>query len=88
MSKPKYIWINGVNLNGLWFSEPKRARYDKSLDDWYYRGNFNAQPGITEKDYCITFGSENKDDAQAFTAGALAMSKLLSRTYAYWGSKK
>jgi hypothetical protein len=81
MSTPEKVWMNGINLAGLWSPRPLRGTYEANLREWYWRGNLSVsrlgldvrQSGIT------TFASESKREVEIFTLGAWAVMRELQR---------
>lgn len=78
------VWINGINLSGLWFKKPVKAYWEDALGCWYdASGNFNADNlGIEYKNSCVTFASYSKKEAELWTQGVLATLKLIRE----WGT--
>ena len=76
---PSEVYINGINLSGLWFKKPRKAKWDANLKSyWESSGNFDAQGlGMLVHPYHITFAG-TKDEAIIWTEGVLATMKMLS----------
>jgi len=74
------LWANGINLSGLWFDKPRRMVREEDMKSWWDRsGNFEViLPGQHRKGWgLITFASENKAEAEAWTLGVqVVMLKL------------
>ena len=78
MSRKRPAWGNGVNLSGLWFSQPV------PMERWPYGSYYDATGdfecnGLGQHDCegCITFLSLDRDEAEAWTEGAKAVMSLL-----------
>lgn len=80
MSTPEKVWINGVNLSGIWFKAPRRATWSPQSKSWWdAEGNFSVQrlgeDGINPR--AVTYASESKIEAEAWTLGAWAVANRL-----------
>jgi len=79
MKKPKVVWVNMVNLAGLYSPRPIKCSYKADLKSWWSAdGNVEAKRlGLERKDNCVIFVSKTKQDAVLWTKGAAAVMYLL-----------
>jgi hypothetical protein len=81
MNRPNIVWGNAVNMGGIWFSKPCRMTSDPYVDDdawWDPSGEYNVTKlGTNPGDGWVEFASVSKEEAEAWTAGALAVMALL-----------
>lgn len=71
----KSIWMNGVNLRGIWSERPIRGYWYESTEEWYDDGgNLSVEKlGVVVKEGIITFSSKNRKEVVLWTMGANAV---------------
>ena len=76
--RPEKLWGNGINLSGLWWDKPKRLRW-RGGSWWDHSGDFDVeQAGQSRKEWgIITFASQSKAEAEAWTLGVKAVQARL-----------
>jgi len=79
--KPKKLYVNMVNLGGLYSLKPVELTYDTDTKCWWDRtGNFDSKgPGTkTEPGHYIKFTSKSRLEVERWTAGAAAVMAILA----------
>lgn len=81
--KPKYVYIAGINLGGLWSKKPLKAKLHNEFetDVWWYRGNLSVKKlGLDKKLYGLTtFASTSEKEVQIWIDGVLSVFGQLNK---------
>lgn len=74
---PKYVYIAGINLSGLWSKKPLKAKLYPDLNSWYscekgwgYNDVGAEKLGLHKRGGLTTFASVSKQEVQIWLDGA------------------
>lgn len=81
LSKPKTVWMAGVNLGGIWSRNPIKGYLNEDFNRWWDRsGNFGVEKLGTDKRYgIITFASTSKEEVKVWLSGLSSAFSMIKR---------
>jgi len=84
---PNKIWGNGINLSGLWSTDPMFFTYNDEIGGWWHSdGNTSIEKlgvYVVKSKNVYTFSSTNKREVLIWTKGVIAALDMMKRWASY-----